>query len=218
MGTTTNRSYPYPGSADDPDVPADMQALAEAVDTDVAGLLPVGAVISYAGSSVPSGWLLCNGAAYDTGAYSDLFAVLGSPSVPNLIDRFVKGASTPGGTGGTKKIEEAHLPAHVHTNTHTHTMYHTHTGTTTSGGSHRHAIRDGSGPGDSNWSLANQPNALTSATAPCGYAGTHSHSFTTGGASNGRTSNPSVTATGSVGSGQDFEPQFLSLAYIIKAG
>lgn len=35
MGTTTNRSYPYPASTAAPDVPADIQALATAVDTDV---------------------------------------------------------------------------------------------------------------------------------------------------------------------------------------
>lgn len=33
---TTTRGYPYPSTSDDPDVPADMQALAEAIDTDVA--------------------------------------------------------------------------------------------------------------------------------------------------------------------------------------
>jgi hypothetical protein len=33
---TSNRSYPYPLSTDDPDIPSDMQALAVALDTDVA--------------------------------------------------------------------------------------------------------------------------------------------------------------------------------------
>lgn len=37
-GTTNNRRYPYPGQLDADNVPADIQALAEAVDTDVAAV------------------------------------------------------------------------------------------------------------------------------------------------------------------------------------
>jgi hypothetical protein len=36
--STQNRGYPYPVAADQPDVPADITALAEAVDTDVAAI------------------------------------------------------------------------------------------------------------------------------------------------------------------------------------
>jgi len=37
-GTTNNRRYPFPGQLDADNVPADIQALAEAVDTDVAAV------------------------------------------------------------------------------------------------------------------------------------------------------------------------------------
>jgi hypothetical protein len=35
---TTSRGYPYPADADDPDIPADLQALATALNTDVGGV------------------------------------------------------------------------------------------------------------------------------------------------------------------------------------
>ena len=37
-GTTNNRRYPYPGQVDADNAPADIQKLAEAVDTDVAAI------------------------------------------------------------------------------------------------------------------------------------------------------------------------------------
>jgi hypothetical protein len=37
-GTTDNRRYPFPGQLDADNVPADIQALAEAIDTDVAAV------------------------------------------------------------------------------------------------------------------------------------------------------------------------------------
>ena len=37
-GTTNNRRYPFPGQLDADNVPSDIQALAEAVDTDVASV------------------------------------------------------------------------------------------------------------------------------------------------------------------------------------
>ena len=55
--------------------------------------VPVGAVTAYAGSSVPSGWLLCNGFTYSTATYPDLYSAIGytyggsgsSFRVPNLL-------------------------------------------------------------------------------------------------------------------------------------
>ena len=41
------------------------------------GIIPVGTMWMYAGSSAPTGWLLCNGAAVSRTTYADLFAVIG---------------------------------------------------------------------------------------------------------------------------------------------
>lgn len=146
-------------------------------------LIPSGIILLWSGSiaSIPSGWVLCNGA----------------NSTPDLRDRFVVGAGTTyavNATGGanTVTLDATMIPSHTHTITatgssgntsldHTHSLSasgttsghsndHTHTGTTgnnnvghshtfsgTSSGqsnTHSHAVSD---PGH-NHSLSNQLN------------------------------------------------------------
>lgn len=43
-----------------------------------AGGAPVGAIIDYAGSTAPAGWLLCDGSAVNRTTYSDLFSAIGT--------------------------------------------------------------------------------------------------------------------------------------------
>lgn len=111
-----------------------------------------GVVWDFAGGSVPTGWLLCNGAAVSRTTYAALYTALGGASspwgqgdgsttfnVPDLRGRVPIGAGT--GSGLTARVlgatggEEAHqlitaeLAVHTHTqNSHTHTdSGHTHT-------------------------------------------------------------------------------------------
>lgn len=68
------------------------------------GLLPAGCVIPYAGSSAPSGYLLCNGQAVSRTTYADLFAAIGTTfgtgdgsttfNVPDLRGRVPAGDDT----------------------------------------------------------------------------------------------------------------------------
>lgn len=70
----------------------------------------VGMVIAYAGSTSPSGWLLCDGSAVSRETYAALFAVIGTTygtgdgsttfNVPNLVDKFVEGSATSGTVKG----------------------------------------------------------------------------------------------------------------------
>jgi microcystin-dependent protein len=97
---------------------------------------PAGTVVSWAGAatSLPTGYLLCDGSAISRTAYSDLFAVIGTThgsgdgsttfNLPNLVERFVLGADgsdpTVASTGGTS---DAILVSHSHTiNNHTHSF------------------------------------------------------------------------------------------------
>jgi len=125
--------------------------------------LAVGTIVPYAGSSIPTGWLLCDGTAYSRGTYRTLYDAIGTTygapdgvtfNVPDLRGRFPVGqaasgtGSTLGSTGGS--IDHTHTGA-----THTHTFTtgtpsattnittggtavasstHTHTGTTDSAG------------------------------------------------------------------------------------
>ena len=76
--------------------------------------VPVGTLIDYAGSTAPTGYLVCDGSAVSRTTYADLFSVIGTLygtgdgsttfSLPNLIDRVKQGASI----AGTYK--EAGLP------------------------------------------------------------------------------------------------------------
>ncbi|MEE1233505.1 MAG: phage tail protein, partial [Phocaeicola sp.] len=66
----------------------------------------VGAVVAFAGSTTPQGWLLCDGSAVSRTDYAALYAVIGTTygagngsttfNLPNLIDKFVEGSVTAG--------------------------------------------------------------------------------------------------------------------------
>lgn len=68
------------------------------------GIVPPGAVIPYAGSSAPDGWLLCDGRTVSRTTYAALFAVIGATygagdgnttfALPNLQGRVAAGTSS----------------------------------------------------------------------------------------------------------------------------
>lgn len=126
--------------------------------------VPPGTVFDFAGTSAPSGSMVCDGSAVSRSTYSDLFAAIGTTwgvgdgattfNLPDLRGVMLVGRkssdsdfATVGLSGGQKTVA-AHdhtLGSHVHTGTvgagtaHTHDLgSHTHTGTTGSGGSHTH--------------------------------------------------------------------------------
>lgn len=116
-------------------VPAGASALAagDVADTRIVAhapsAFPPGTVIPYAGATIPSGWLRCNGQTVSRTTYARLFAVLGTTfgagdgsttfAVPDLRGRFPVGAGTGyplGGVGGaeTVALSIANLAAHIH--------------------------------------------------------------------------------------------------------
>lgn len=103
------------------------------------GPAPPGAIIAFAGTVAPAGWLLCDGSTVSRTTYAALFAAIGTTygvgngtttfGLPNLKGRVViarDAAQTEfdvlGETGGAKTIAEASLPGHTHTISHTHGM------------------------------------------------------------------------------------------------
>jgi microcystin-dependent protein len=111
------------------------------------GGMPSGSIVAFAGSVVPSGWLLCNGQAVSRSSFFGLFASLGTAwgsgdgsttfNVPDLRGRTVIGAGT--GTGLSTRVlattlgeenhtlSQAEMPAHDHsTLTTAETANHTH--------------------------------------------------------------------------------------------
>ena len=74
--------------------------------------VPSGTVVSFAGSTAPSGWLLCDGSAISRSTYSDLFVIIGTTygsgngsttfNIPDLRGRAVFGLDNMGGTASNR--------------------------------------------------------------------------------------------------------------------
>ena len=85
------------------------------------GLIPPGAIIPFAGTAPPTGWLACNGQAVSRTTYAALFAAIGTVwgtgdgsttfNLPNLTNEFIRGS----GGVGVGGAEAAQMPAHRHT-------------------------------------------------------------------------------------------------------
>ena len=69
--------------------------------------MPIGTMIFYLGKTIPEGWLLANGSTYDTTLYPELYAVLGTNTLPNMHHRFPEGTTSVSEVGQTV---EAGLP------------------------------------------------------------------------------------------------------------
>jgi microcystin-dependent protein len=99
----------------------------------VSYLSPTGSVTAFAGSTAPTNWLLCNGAAVSRTTYAALFTLIGSTygagdgsttfNLPNLLGRVPVGRDsgqtefdTLGETGGAKThtLTTAEMPSHAH--------------------------------------------------------------------------------------------------------
>jgi microcystin-dependent protein len=203
-------------------------------------LIPPGIILLWSGSvaSIPSGWVLCNGA----------------NSTPDLRDRFVVGAGSTyavNATGGanTVTLDATMIPSHTHTISASGTSGgqsagHTHTFSgTTSGQSNTHShsasVSDpghnhltygsngagGNGGGDLNSSTGfvfPTTSSFTNISVSIGNANAdHSHTYsgTTSAVSGDHTHAITVTATAAnTGGGLAHEnrPPYLALAYIMK--
>lgn len=97
------------------------------------GGMPVGAIMPYAGTSAPTGYLICDGSTVSQSTYADLFALIahtygadpggGNFILPNLKGKVVAGYNASetefnavGKTGGAKThtLTIAEMPAHTH--------------------------------------------------------------------------------------------------------
>lgn len=163
---------------------------------------PTGKVDAFAGSTAPTGWLLCDGSSLLRATYPRLFSVIGTTygaadgthfNVPDCRGRFLIGVKAADGdfdalgeTGGakTKTLAEANMPAHTHTGpAHTHTVFDEHV-------------------------LLQAVSGVLEASAV----------QSTSGGDNQTTSSSGTGATGSTGSGTAFDVMnpYLALNFIIK--
>lgn len=136
MAVTTRRALPLIEETASPDVPRDMNALAEAADVEDPGQLPIGAEAEYAGEGDPNAfWLVEDGRAISRVTYKKLFEKLGTKwgagdgvntfNIPDTKGRVSVGAGAGAGltnrsitqTGGEEnhKLVLGEVPAHSHT-------------------------------------------------------------------------------------------------------
>lgn len=195
---------------------------------DLAQSDPVGRVILRAIPGVPDGWLLCDGQTVSTD-YPVLRAALlaagspwgasgGAPRVPDLRNRFPRGATSPGGTGGadTVTLTVAQLPSHTHTGpNHRHSI--------SDSGDHTHSLRNPATGNAPVWDYVGSGGATRghyrNPINPSGWSnelyahngGNHNHGGWTGWEGTGN--------TGSAGGGQAHEnrPPFADLLPLMRA-
>lgn len=168
-------------------------------------VLPTGTILEYAGSTAPTGYLLCDGSAVSRTTYSNLFTVIGTTygtgdgsttfNVPNKKGRVGVGRDssdtsfdTLGETGGEKThtLSASEMPSH------THSVDPPSTSTNTTGG-HTHTLYKVSAFAGGGGTGLNDAASGTGVTA-MGSAGDHSHtvdigSFTSGSAGSGSAHN-----------------------------
>lgn len=88
----------------------------DAVIAPISGGTPIGAVTSFAGSSAPSGWILCYGQAVSRTTYAKLFTVISTTygvgdgsttfNLPDIRGRVVAGKDDMGGTSANRLTDQ----------------------------------------------------------------------------------------------------------------
>jgi microcystin-dependent protein len=149
--------------------------------------ISVGTVMAWPISTVPTGWLECDGSAVSRSTYSALFAVIGDDygpgngtttfNLPNYKDYFLRGFDASGTDAGSRTDRgDGTTGANVGTKQAAATASHTHTGTTASNGAHTHTYTapDSAAGGDGGASVID-----ASALGTTSSDGAHTHTFTT---------------------------------------
>lgn len=95
-------------------------------------MLPhVGAILTYAGPTAPTGWLLCNGSTFDQTLYPELYALLGnSNTLPDLREKYLIG----------KGSSSLTLNSNTGANNHTHTYSYAGNNSNNTAVSHAHNV------------------------------------------------------------------------------
>lgn len=214
---------------------------AELVVGDANGVIP-GVIEAYASTTVPDGYLLCNGQTVSRATYANLFAKIGTTygagdgsttfNVPNLNGKVLVGKdsstfSTLGATGGSvnSTLTTGNMPAHTHTVTAKGTVSSTFTGssvTTSSSGAHTHTLTAyyqnanvyWVAPQNNYYGLRGTEGSVAKTTSS---AGAHTHTVTAKGTVSSTFTGSNVT-TSSTGSGSSFTnlQPYIVLNYIIK--
>jgi microcystin-dependent protein len=198
-------------------------------------------MLEYGGSSAPTGWLLCNGAAVSRSTYAALFAVLGTAygagdgsttfNVPNKVDRVGVGAGSSyarGATGGANSVTTTAAGIHSHGGSTDGTAIsvdqmpsHTHSGDTGGVGDHTHGFSSNvfvytPGSGQPGYAPGGFFNPGIDTIGNTNGAGAHFHNFVTNTAGGNSPHSHSIPTEGNhVHAASTIQP-YLASNYIIK--
>ena len=230
-GTTAWNSLAYSGMAIAPDSIttdkiADGAVTAVKLGPDASGV-PAGSVMQFAGSSAPTGWLLCAGQAVSRTTYASLFSAIGTTygvgngsttfNLPDLRGRVVAGLDNMGGTAANRLTSttitsgaetlgnNGGAQTHLLTGAESGTSAHGHTGSTNTTGAHTHNVIGGGQNNINNGIRAPFDATLTTQNATTA-AGDHSHTVTINNA----------TAANASSAHNNVQPTIV-MNYIIKA-
>lgn len=221
-------------------VPGDLLVTGTISGTLAVSSVPTSTILEYGGTSAPTGYLMCDGAAVSRSTYAALFAVIGTTygagngsttfNVPDRRDRVGIGAGstyargqTGGAATGTTSLDGLHSHTGVTGSTVLTTLQipsHTHSGNTNTDGAHSHTTSSGApnfvteGTGTTaNVSAGGGGYVLNTITS----SGSHSHSFTTNSAGGGQGHTHTIGTDGSDHSHtySTLQP-YLASNYIIK--
>lgn len=137
----------------------DIALLQSQIVSIMSGSIPSGAIMPFAGAGpIPAGYLLCDGATYNTSDYEALFAVIGEVycTMPAPTDCAMGEFQVPDLRGrvpvGRKDSGVFNIPVGTIVGSETHVLDvtelpgHTHSGTVNSDGGHTHTVGDTSAP------------------------------------------------------------------------
>jgi microcystin-dependent protein len=186
---------------------------------------PAGAVMPFAQSSAPTGWLKCNGAAVSRTTYATLFTAIGTTygvgdgsttfNLPELRGEFIRGLDDGRGVDTDRALGSAQgdqNKSHTHTASSSSAGSHTHSGSTNTTGAHTHTTNLAPSQPEETGPLGVQPNTdPSSGSISTSSAGNHSHtlSINSGG---DHTHTITVEADG----GAEARPRNVALLYCIK--
>jgi hypothetical protein len=173
----------------------------------VRSMLPTGIIVMWSGSSasIPYGWYLCDG----------------NNSTPNLVNRFIVGATSTYAVGATGGTADAVVVSHNHGGSTAADATHTHTFSGTSSGqsaSHTHSVgyyMDDDNGNNGYLGIVDGDNTISSNYQTGSTSNDHTHTYS-GTTSAGSSHSHTITTDGVSGTNQNLPPYY-ALCYIMKS-
>jgi microcystin-dependent protein len=208
-----------------------VDGVTSSIQTQLNTNTPVGMISIHAGSSAPTGWLLCDGTSYASASYTTLFSVIGQTfggsgsdfAVPNLKGKVVVGIDATqasfdarGETGGAMTHQHAASNSGTTSVAHNHAIDPPSTGSSATG-DHGHSLTDHSHYSDHSHYADHSHSVNPGETATS--SSSHSHTVNANASNAGRATGTSTTAQASHShaSGSDSHSHNVNIATFTSA-